>query len=588
MDTGGDRKGMLRWLPAVLLALAGAGAMAEPTRDLQSDTWVATDGLGRTLPTHAECGPPRAGKFVGIFYFAWLYQHSHDLYDITKILAADPDRPAWGPPGAFHFWGEPHFGYYRSDDEWVIRRHAQMLADAGVDVIVFDVTNGFTYDGVREAVCRVFSAIRAEGRTTPQLAFLCNAGAGQVAQHLHETFYQPERYPELWFRWQDKPLLLAPPDDLAPALREFFTVRRSWAWSNPNGWFGDGHDRWPWLDHYPQAYGWHEPGRPEQMPVCVAQHPVSNIGRSFHDGRQPPPDAEATDHGLCFAEQWRRALEVDPDFIFITGWNEWVAQRFIREPGGGPAQLAGRPLQPGDSYFVDQYNQEFSRDIEPMRGGHADHYYYQMVAGIRRFKGVRPSPAPTAPVTIPLNGDFAPWDAVGPVYLDDLGDTAHRDHPGWDGAGTYTNTSGRNDIERCQVARDVTRLYFHARTREPLTPPDGRHWMMLLLDVDGDPRNGWEGFDYVVNRVVAGPATGLLERCLGGWRLEPVAEVPFVAVGRDLHFAIPRAALGLDAAPIRLSFQWADNIPDPPSIVDFIDQGDVAPNGRFRYRFEER
>lgn len=29
--------------------------------------------------------------------------------------------------------------------------------------------------------------------------------------------------------------------------------------------------------------------------------------------------------------------------------------------------------------FVDQFNQENSRDVEPMRGGHWDTYYYQMV-----------------------------------------------------------------------------------------------------------------------------------------------------------------------------------------------------------------
>jgi hypothetical protein len=34
-----------------------------------------------------------------------------------------------------HHWGESAFGYYRSDDPWVLRKHAQMLSDAGVDVI---------------------------------------------------------------------------------------------------------------------------------------------------------------------------------------------------------------------------------------------------------------------------------------------------------------------------------------------------------------------------------------------------------------------------------------------------------------------
>ncbi len=38
-----------------------------------------------------------------------------------------------GPAHAMHHWGEPYLGYYVSNDEWVIRKHAQMLSDAGVD-----------------------------------------------------------------------------------------------------------------------------------------------------------------------------------------------------------------------------------------------------------------------------------------------------------------------------------------------------------------------------------------------------------------------------------------------------------------------
>lgn len=40
--------------------------------DTFADTWTATDGLGRTVPGHEQVGPPRDGKFVGMFYFLWL------------------------------------------------------------------------------------------------------------------------------------------------------------------------------------------------------------------------------------------------------------------------------------------------------------------------------------------------------------------------------------------------------------------------------------------------------------------------------------------------------------------------------------
>src|SRR4051794_27525066 len=133
------------YLIALALLLPSRASASEPPRairDTYSDTWAATDALGRTLPGAVECGPPKPDRFVGIFYFLWLENRPGlKLYDIGKLLAENPSNPAWGPAGAFHWWGMPRLGYYTSDDEFVIRRHAQMLADAGIDVVVFDVTN---------------------------------------------------------------------------------------------------------------------------------------------------------------------------------------------------------------------------------------------------------------------------------------------------------------------------------------------------------------------------------------------------------------------------------------------------------------
>ncbi|MCZ7641189.1 MAG: hypothetical protein M5U12_37150 [Verrucomicrobia bacterium] len=78
-----------------------------------------------------------------------------------------PDSPLWGPLHAPHHWGESLFGYYLTQDEGVLRKHAQMLADAGVDVVVFDVTNQVTYQADYQALLRVWSEVRAAGNRTP-------------------------------------------------------------------------------------------------------------------------------------------------------------------------------------------------------------------------------------------------------------------------------------------------------------------------------------------------------------------------------------------------------------------------------------
>src|SRR5690554_3073268 len=86
---------------------------AESLRDVKSDTWVATDALGRALPGYEETGPPKDNRYVGIFYFLTHNQSGGDgPFDVTKIKAENPENPAWGR-GA-HFWGEPEYGYYQS------------------------------------------------------------------------------------------------------------------------------------------------------------------------------------------------------------------------------------------------------------------------------------------------------------------------------------------------------------------------------------------------------------------------------------------------------------------------------------------
>src|SRR5678809_99832 len=99
----------------------------------------------------------------------------------------------------------------------------------------------------------------------------------------------------------------------------------------------------------------------------------------------------------------------------------------------------------GPLIFVDQFDQEFSRDIEPMKGGHADSYYYQMVANIRRYKGASSLPQASAPTRIRVKAGFEQWYDVLPQFQDHIGETEPRDFPGVAGL-HYRNFSGRNDI----------------------------------------------------------------------------------------------------------------------------------------------
>lgn len=573
--------------PWLLLASACASGIASEVRlerDTQPDTWVAADALHRNLPSATEVGPPKPNRTVGIFYFNWHAAFgTKQVHDIAKILAANPAKPPWGPVQAPHYWSEPRFGYYRPEDPWVIRKHVQMLSDAGVDVLILDATNGLTYDAEREALCKVLTGMKAEGRKVPRIAMFAYAQHIPTVTHLWKTFYQPGRYADLWFRWQGKPLLLTPTKDLPAEVRDFFTIRTSWAWTRGQAWFGDGKDCWPWLDFAPQVAGWHaKPGEAEAVPVGVSQHATSNIGRSFHASKQPQADEVRPGEGLYFDEQWRHALPLSPQFIFVTGWNEWVAQRFISD---GSTNFLGRTLPSGRTFFVDLYDAEFSRDIEPMKGGYGDNYYWQFIANIRRYKGVRPTPPPGPDRTIAVPGDFSQWREVTATYLDDLQDVTHRDCDGIGDAGRYVNKTGRNDLDAFKVAQDRHTLFFHASVRGVLTSPQDADWMVLWLNTDRDSRTGRLGYDYRVNhrRLSADAAT--VEKWDGHhWVAHGQARLQIAR--SELQLAIDKTALGLaDGSPACFDFKWTDNVPDTGDGMDFLDHGDTAPNARFNYRY---
>ncbi|MDA9831981.1 hypothetical protein N9C66_11640, partial [Akkermansiaceae bacterium] len=117
--------------------------------------WPATDHLGRSLPLHGETGPVQKDRKVGIFYFLWLGAHSKTgPFDLTKIMAT-PEKKL-GPKGTFHHWGESEHGYYYSRDPYVLRRHAALLSDAGVDFVALDVTNSYIYNREVDALCETW------------------------------------------------------------------------------------------------------------------------------------------------------------------------------------------------------------------------------------------------------------------------------------------------------------------------------------------------------------------------------------------------------------------------------------------------
>lgn len=256
--------------------------------------------------------------------------------------------------------------------------------------------------------------------------------------------------------------------------------------------------------------------------------------------------------------------------------------RFINQ--GEILTLADNECKIGDSYFCDDYNHEYSRDLEPLRGDFGDNYYYQLCDFIRRYKGVDPVKPYTKRHKIDME-DFSCWETVESSFTDDRGDTFHRDHFGYGRIGRLTNFTGRNDIVEAKVAHDGRTIWFYVRTQDPLSPRTDKKWMRLFIDVQGNELGNWEGFQYRINDQ-CGPSQTTLEKSTNGWHWTKIADLDYRYEANELVIAIPMEAIHIDDPKrFSLEFKWIDNAVEEGDIQECLSDGDAAPNGRFRYNY---
>lgn len=553
---------------------------------------TATDALGRVLPTSAEAGLPKEGKYVGLFYSLWTVGAPCEV-DNSKVMARDPYDPDFGPRWGFCFWTEPETGYHRGDDVWQIRRDLYYFAMAGVDFLYFDLTNGILYEDAMTVFLDTCLQMRAEGQMTPYLVPWCfgtaTPGHGDTGR-FYELFMTEEKYSDLWFYWEGKPLALVKPLDDGtfpiledPSYADKLTFRKAWTMPNARA------SELYWSDNnivnFGYGYGYKDK-RTEAECAGIGCAGFANFGAGRSGSLSTKAHLNAfleTDtmgQGLVFEDAFNQLMEKNPEcqVLLISRWNEWVAQNFTDPADRGT-----------DTGFVDQFNAEFSRDIEPMKGGFTDNYFYQMCSIIRRFKGVLPadgvSGANTMTETDPAV--FERWEEICPVYTDFEGDTAHRNHLDTTGRIRYINTTGRNDIVESRITADGSCVYFYVRAAESLTSyRDGENWMLLFIDADADKTTGWEGYDFLINyEVISDTVTTLCAYRDGVW--QEVGTLSYALCEDRLTVTVPRSLLGLTGETVKLNFHWMDNVTDVYDMESWFTTGDSAPERRNNYAYAQ-
>lgn len=558
-------------------------------------------------------------KQVGLFYFLWQgTEGDQPVYDNTDILSriqlsetvirvGEDQHPAlryedWqaaggGAKGQFHWWGQPLFGYYDMRDEWVISRHLRMIAQAGVDFIVLDQTNGVRRGYVERilTIFRVADRLRRGGVRVPQIAVMAYDDGPATVNTLYHEVYEPHpEWADLFYHWNghEKPVMFDNIESYSKSARfmidtaqklasydegvtDMFEIRdvsfphetKNSAYAGKGLLYMDFRDELtPVSDEDDGGYSFLNVSVAE---ICWWGNSIRNVLAETPDhsrnwdgqrNREWHGEPDAWRHGYNFAREWRVVMEKDPDMVFITGWNEWIAQLQVRANGY--------------ISLIDNADINNSRDIEPMSGGYGDNYYLQMCRYIAQFKYGDVEAAACGCTTIQTATD---WEREGVLRYDlPVGEAgARRCQEANNPCLLYTAPAADNDISRIYIAADDSATYFRVDTAEAVkdAQKDGN---LVLLVKTGDKT-------YAVNRTGGTATTATVEELVdGAWN--KLGEATCRIEGNSLSVAVPTDLIPNGDA---LYIKWVDGLADPSDRMAYYTCPEAAPYGGLFLAFQK-
>lgn len=584
---------------------------------------VGTDSLGREILPVTTLND----KYVGMFYFVNLGHHSDQYYNVEELLdkygrlrdrsefesdeafAAYRDEyirnnPLFHTKGdkydeegssnnANYYWGEPLFGYYDSGDEWVIRRHLELLAFSGVDFIMMDYSNLYIYDDTTWKLLRIVKEMIESGRDVPRVTMMLpytpeNSLIG--LERCWNAYFETDEFDECWFYGDEEinpygnPMVVGCFSDVTDAkyLNNLWLQPMQWP-TLPNE-----DNALPWMDWGVKQYNHNG-----MMSVSVMQHVQlcsdSYLYPDLCGGRGRGWTYECTDAGIQkeavwaganYQQQWNYAISGESgevNMVMLTGWNEWGAAK------SSYVQKEFWEIE-GQAFWVDTFNKEFSRDIEMVKGLFGDNYYMQTVQNVKNYKngGETSVLATFDRQTIDVSAENG-WSGMERKYIDFVGDCVNRDYFGFNSAERYVDNSARNDIDYVKIANDGTYLYVQAAATETLRYDNGDDcFMNLYISADTE---GWEGFSFVVNRSFDLENNKASVEKFSGKNVSKIGEAEFYVFDNTISYKIPLSLLGLTANS-EIGVKVCDNLQNFADIDDFYISGDSAPIGRLNYGYK--
>ena len=562
------------------------------TKEFSINNTTAIDDFGREIEIVKE--KKCKDRYVGLFYFLSLGNHSDHKgeYDVNKITNGGENLEEFflrndevSPIGAAHFWDKPLFDYYESQDEWVLRRHIEMLTHARVDFLVTDTTNGRIYENVLGKLLDLLDEYYKDGWNVPKLVLYLNQKSEELVRHVYKNYYKDGKYDNVWFKPNGKPMIIFNIGEAKfnaekkkdKEILDYFEIKDK-QWPILDYIHKDGV---PWIDfEYPQR------NYNKWMNVSVAQHTtimMSDIygsqGRGFdYKDHKNHSDLKSLKQNINFEGQWKTVFEANEEevkYVFVTGWNEWVALKmYIKNYAND------RP------FMVDNFNVEFSRDLEPSTTL-GDNGYLSLIRNIRKFNYEVAEKEYSEDITIEDISSFDEKAWEGAKVYEDFGkETIKRKARNICNTRDIINETGRNDVLKVKVAKDSKNIYFRIETREDITPyVEGDNcWMNLMIKLPDAQKGGLMGFQYIINKIVKDNNKSSVCKYIDG-KYKEIAECERYVLGNVMQIKVSRRSMDIKAKNLEFVFKIADNVTDTENYYSYYTTGDVAPIGRLVYKF---
>ena len=613
------------------------------TTKMRNDTinsLVATDALGRHFD---EADVTSSNKRVGIFYHVWHGYHTpYKTPNITELLSSNPellfdktadlysDSPVEGTDNPSHYWAEPLYGYYASSDPWVVERHIELFTMSSINYLAIDLTNVLLYGGDEDKYGMPYRGLdllfdkllelHNQGWDVPKVIpyFGVNKNGVTNAKKYYDAYanstYEPVFYKDAS---TNKPILSITKNtynmlNLNSSVKSYFTLRDS-LWPTDSSMSSGSTlstDSMPWIDFiYPQRSSALSSGG-KYLTVSVAQHPSLAFSSSYnyptnanyrsYDGNRGrgwsysknTNIASDVRRGTNLEYQWATAFDNYDDImeVMVTGWNEWIASKLLTYGSGYENNVC----------FVDQFNEEFSRDMEMTKGLYGDNFYLQNMRNTRAFKSNAFYKNIGNTGTKAIN-NLDMW-TDGRTYVDFEGDALERTgniytnymsiYPNGDPVTKicYSNHTNRNDISNIQVINDSDYLYFRVNCVNNIDIADKNVNFYAFFSIKNSKEKSWNGYNYAldIGNTNSGLSTTHLKKFASDnvFSLVNYASIESFLNGQVYICKIPLSKLGInDYSSFTIDFKVSDGVTNPGDIMQYYVDGDSAPIGRLNYRY---